>query len=67
MLIMRPLLFITDLHCDLVDRDTRRARLLAARRKMVGSINRKGILSGHWDAGIVVGTYCGGKGTFMER
>lgn len=34
-----------------MDRDTRRARLLAARRKPVGSLNRKGILSGHWDAG----------------
>lgn len=30
-----------------VDRDTRRARLLAARRKPIGSIARRGILSGY--------------------
>ena len=29
-----------------IDRDTRRARLLAARRKPVGSLNRKGISAG---------------------
>ena len=34
-----------------VDRDTRRARLLAAPRKPIGSITRRGILSGHWDQG----------------
>lgn len=34
-----------------IDRDTRRARLLAARRKPIGSVTRRGILSGHWDQG----------------
>lgn len=34
-----------------VDRDTRRARLLAATRKPIGSITRRGILSGHWEKG----------------
>lgn len=47
-----------------VDRDTRRARLLAARRKPIGSINRRGILSGHWDRGSVVGAFRDGRGTF---
>lgn len=49
---------------ELVDRDTRRARLLAARRKPIGSITRRGILSGHWDRGNVVGAFRGGRGTF---
>ena len=48
-----------------VDRDTRRARLLAARRKPVGSIPRRGILSGHWDRGNVVGAFRGGRGSFI--
>ena len=50
-----------------VDRDTRRARLLAARRKPVGGINRVGILSGAWDRGQVVGQYRDGRGSFIER
>lgn len=37
-----------------LDRDTRRARLLAARTRPVGGINRKGILRGDWDGGNVV-------------
>lgn len=37
-----------------LDRDIRRARLLAARRAPVGGIVRKGILSGQWDLGNVV-------------
>lgn len=49
---------------ELVDRDTRRARLLAARRKPVGSITRRGILSGHWDRGTVVGAFRNGRGSF---
>lgn len=48
-----------------IDRDTRRARLLAARRKPVGSIPRRGILSGHWDRGNVVGAFRGGRGSFI--
>ncbi|WP_430637546.1 hypothetical protein [Sphingomonas hankookensis] len=48
-----------------IDRDTRRARLLAARRKPVGSIPRRGILSGHWDGGNVVGAFRGGRGSFI--
>ncbi len=50
-----------------IDRDTRRARLLAARRKPVGSLNRKGILSGHWDAGNVVGAFRNGRGSFIAK
>lgn len=53
--------FITGLA---VDRDTRRARLLAARRKPVGSVTRRGILSGHWDQGSVVGAFRDGRGSF---
>ncbi|MBB4642701.1 hypothetical protein [Rhizorhapis suberifaciens] len=56
--------FITGLP---VDRDTRRARLLAARRKPVGSIPRRGILSGHWDQGSVVGAFRGGRGSFIAE
>lgn len=37
-----------------VDRDLRRARLLAARRYAPGSVPRRGIMSGHWDGGVVV-------------
>jgi len=48
-----------------IDRDTRRARLLAARRKPIGSIPRRGILSGHWDGGSVVGAFRGGRGSFI--
>jgi hypothetical protein len=50
-----------------VDRDTRRARLLAARRKSIGSIARRGILTGYWDGGSVVGAYRGGRGSFLEQ
>lgn len=49
---------------ELVDRDTRRARLLAARRKPIGSVTRRGILSGHWDRGTVVGAFRAGRGSF---
>ena len=44
-----------------IDRDTRRARLLAARRHAINSVPRRGILSGHWDAGTVVGAFRDGK------
>jgi hypothetical protein len=49
-----------------LDRDTRRARLLAARRKPIGGVNRSGILSGSWDGGGVVGQYRDGRGSFIE-
>ena len=49
---------------QLVDRDTRRARLLPARRNPIGNITRRGILSGHCDRGNVVGAFRGGRGTF---
>lgn len=48
-----------------INRDTRRARLLAARRKPIGSVPRRGILSGHWDQGSVVGAFRGGRGSFI--
>ena len=38
-----------------------RARLLAARRYAINSVPRRGILSGHWDAGTVVGAFRDGK------
>jgi hypothetical protein len=50
-----------------IDRDTRRARLLAARRRPVGSIPRRGILSGHWDRGNVVGAFRDGRGSFLAE
>ena len=49
-----------------VDRDTRRARLLAARRKPIGSITRRGILFGHWDQGTVVGAFRAGAVAFAR-
>ncbi len=48
-----------------LDRDTRRARLLAARTRPVAGINRKGILSGAWDGGNVVGQFRNGRGSFI--
>ena len=47
-----------------IDRDTRRARLLAARRKPIGRVTWRGILSGHWDQGNVVGAFRNGRGSF---
>ena len=44
-----------------IDRETRRARLVAARRYPVGSVPRRGILSGHWDGGNIVGAYRSSK------
>ncbi len=62
---MRPLRFATHFMTDRpVDRDTRRARLLAARRYPVGSVPRRGILAGHWDGGFVVGAFRLGRGSF---
>lgn len=49
-----------------LDCDTRRARLLAARRKPIGGINRTGILSGAWDGGNIVGQYRDGRGSFIK-
>lgn len=64
---MRPLRAAIDLHGKPIDRDTRRARLLAARRRPIGGINRTGILSGQWDGGGgVVGAFRNGKGTFVQ-
>jgi hypothetical protein len=54
--------FITGLP---VDRDTRRGRLLAARRKPIGGITRRAILTGYWDGGNVVGAFRGGRGSFI--
>ena len=65
MIVLRTAIdFITGLP---VDRDTRRARLLAARRKPIGSITRRGILTGHWDRGSVVGAFRNGRGSFIEQ
>lgn len=62
---MLALRFATHFMTDIpVDRDTRRARLLAARRYPVGSLPRRGILSGHWDGGAVVGEFRLEHGTF---
>ena len=61
---MLPLRFATHFMTDTpVDRDTRRARLLAARRYPVGSVPRRGILGGHWDGGTVVGAFRLGRGS----
>lgn len=44
---------------DLDDRALRRARLLAARTRAIGSVSRVGILTGQWDGGSVVRTFLG--------
>ncbi|AYO75477.1 hypothetical protein AX777_22655 [Sphingobium yanoikuyae] len=65
---MKPLRSLTDIATgEPIDRDTRRARLLAARRAPVCGIVRKGILGGHWDGGTVVGAFRGGRGTFLQE
>lgn len=43
-----------------LDRDLRRARLLAARSYAPGSIPRQAILGGFWDTGSIVGRHRGG-------
>ena len=48
-----------------IDRDIRRSRLLAARTRPVGGINRRGILSGHWDGGNVVRQFRGNQGSWL--
>lgn len=48
-----------------LDRDTRRARLLAARTRPVGGINRRGIFTGHWDGGNVVRQFRGESGSWI--
>lgn len=64
---MKSLRNANDIMGQPIDRDTRRARLLAARRKPIGSNNRRAILGGYWDGGNVVGTYRDGRGSFVER
>lgn len=49
-----------------IDCDTRRARLLAARTRPIGGINRRAILTGYWDGGNVVGAFRGGRGSFTR-
>jgi hypothetical protein len=48
-----------------VERDLRRARLIAARTRPVAGINRKGILRGDWDNGSIVRQYRGGQGAWV--
>jgi len=48
-----------------VDRDTRRARLLAARTRAATSPNRSAIYGGFWDGGNVVGQFRSGRGSFL--
>jgi hypothetical protein len=40
-----------------VSDELRRARLLAARTYPIGSLPRRGILSGQWDGGDIVRSY----------
>lgn len=64
---MKSLRNATDLRGGPVSRDLWRARLLAARRKPVGSINRRAILGGYWDGGNVVGAFLDGRGSFKQE
>lgn len=63
---MKSLRNATDFQGRPIDRDTRRARLLAARRKQIGSNNRRAILGGYWDGGNVVGAFREGRGSFIK-
>ena len=63
---MKPLRFATDIDGNPIDRDTRRARLLAARTRPVGGINRRAILTGYWDGGKIVGAFRAGRGGFKK-
>lgn len=62
---MKALRHAFDIHGQEVDRDTRRARLIAARRKPIGSVNRAAILGGYRDGGNVVGAFRNGRGSFI--
>lgn len=48
-----------------LDRETRRSRLLAARTRPVGGINRRGIFAGDWDGGNVVRQFRGEAGSWL--
>ena len=48
-----------------LDRDTRRARLLAARTRPAGGSNRRGIFTGHWGGGDVVRRCRGDNGSWI--
>jgi hypothetical protein len=50
-----------------IDRDTRRARLLAAHQKPIGIVTWRCILSGNRDQGSVVGAFRNGRGTFRAE
>ncbi|MET3762138.1 hypothetical protein [Sphingomonas sp. UYEF23] len=63
---MKPLRQAQDMMGNPVDRDTRRACPLVARREPIGSIPRKGIVGGFWDGGNVVGAFRDGSGTFTQ-
>lgn len=63
---MKPLRYAVDSAGNPIDRDTRRARLLAARTRPIGGINRSAILGGSWDGGNVVGAFRGGRGSFTR-
>lgn len=63
---MKPLRHAVDLAGNPIDRDTRRARLLAARTRPIGGNNRSAILGGSWDGGNIVGQFRGGRGSFTR-
>jgi hypothetical protein len=57
---MTPLRTATDIMTgEPIDRDTRRAPQAHWEHP------RRGILSGHWDGGNVVGAFRGGRGSFI--
>jgi len=64
---MKSLRNATDIQGRPLDRDTRRARLLAARGKPICGINRRAILGGYWDGGNVVGAFRNGRGSFTRE
>ena len=52
---------------DVADRQLLRARVLAARTRAVGSINRRGVFGGDWDRGAVVRAWMDNIGTSPQH
>jgi hypothetical protein len=50
-----------------IEPDLRRARLIAARTYAVGSIARRGIISGQWDAGDIVRSHMRDETLLLAR
>jgi hypothetical protein len=64
---MKSLRIATDIMGVPIGRDTRCTRLLAARRRPIGGVNRKAIIGGHCDVGNVLGAFRDGRGSLIAE